>query len=198
MNGGAQSAIVVAAPPAPRAAPAVVRRLLERWHRAECALAVAAFAFIAGVLILDVLGREVLYPLLRALGLRPGATGVYGASKLAVFALVFASYAGLGIATATGSHLVPRIAFGVVPARWAPMLDRLADALTCAVLLGAAWYGTQLVADSYATSLRATVLQWPVWPFQLALPLGFASAALRYGCYAGWPALRPQRPDVVE
>jgi TRAP-type C4-dicarboxylate transport system permease small subunit len=179
-------------------APAAVRRLLGRWHRAECVIAVAAFGFIAAVLVLDVLGRELLHPLLRALGLQPGATGIYGASKLAVFALVIASYAGLGIATATGTHLVPQVAFGVVPAAWGPTIDRVADMLTCAVLLAAAGYAAQFVAASYASTLRAPVLQWPVWPFQLALPLGFGSAALRYACYACWPALRPRRPDVAD
>ena len=54
------------------------------------------------------------------------ATGIFAAQKMSVYALVIGSFVGIGIATATGSHLVPR-----VPSIWfrivgAP-LDRLAD-----------------------------------------------------------------------
>lgn len=184
--------------PAATEPPAAVRRLVEGWHRAECRLAVSAFAFIAGVLILDVIGREALGPLLKSLGILAGATGVYGAQKMAVFALVIATYAGIGIAAASGAHLVPRAAFNAVPPAWGATMDRIADLLTGLFLLGCAWYGVEFVRGSMATGLRAPVLQWLVWPFQLAIPLGFASAALRYFIFARWPALRPQRPDVQE
>ncbi len=79
--------------------PENVRRLLEGWHRAECWVAVGAFGFIAGMLILDVLGREFLGPVLRLLGFEPGATGIFFSQKLSIFALVIGSFAGIGIAT---------------------------------------------------------------------------------------------------
>jgi hypothetical protein len=44
-----------------------------------------------------------------------------------------------------------------------------------------------------STDLRAPVLNWPVWPFQLAIPLGFLSAAVRYFFFALWPACGPCR-----
>ncbi len=178
--------------------PAAARRLVERWHRVECRLAVSAFAFIAGVLILDVIGREAVGPLLKVLGIAAGATGVYGAQKMAVFALVIVTYAGIGIAAASGAHLVPRVAFNAVPSAWGAAMDRSADLLTGLFLLGCGWYGVEFVRGSMATGLRAPVLQWLVWPFQLAIPLGFASAGLRYLIFARWPALRPPRPDVQE
>ena len=99
---------------APAAAPATVAALLRGWHRAECWIAVACFAFIAAVLVIDVVGREFYGPLLRLLGLPVGATGLFGSQKLAVFALVIGGFAGIGIATATGSHLLPRLGFGWV------------------------------------------------------------------------------------
>jgi len=122
-----------------------------------------------------------------------GPTGIVGAQKMAVFALVIATYAGIGIATASAAHLVPQVAFGVVPAKWSATVDRVADVLSGTLLLAAAWYGAHFVAGSFATGIRASMLQWPVWPFQLAIPLGFGSAAVRYFCYARWPALRPRR-----
>ena len=179
-------------------APPYIRRLAEAWHRGECWVAVVAFGFIAVILLLDVLGRELVGPLLRLLGFSPGATGIFASQRLSIYALVIGSFAGIGIATATGSHLVPRVAFGWVPPEWGPALDRLADLLTAACLVAIAWFGFQYVASSYATDLRAPVLDWRVWRIQLAIPLGFLSAAGRYLLYARWPDLRPQPPEFQE
>jgi hypothetical protein len=42
------------------------------------------------------------------------------------------------------------------------------------------------------------VLDWSVWPFQLAIPVGFVSAACRYFVYTVWPSLRPGLPEFQE
>jgi TRAP-type C4-dicarboxylate transport system permease small subunit len=178
--------------------PPSVRRLAEAWHKGECWLAVAAFGFIAAILLADVIGREFIGPVLRFVGLDPGATGIFAAQKLSVFALVIGSFAGIGIATATGSHIVPRFAHGWVPAAWGPVMDRLADVLTGLFLVGVAWFGFKFVGSSLKTDLRAPVLDWPVWPVQLFIPLGFLSAAGRYFLYAVWPALKPRPPEFQE
>ncbi len=182
---------------APAAPPAAVT-LLRRWHRTECWLAVLAFSFIAAVLCIDVLGREVYGPVARLLGFEPGATGVFGSQKLAVYALIIGSFAGIGIATATGAHLVPRVAFKWVPAAWGPAMDRLADVFTGLFLLGVAWYGVQFVLASKASGVLAAVINVSAWPIQLAIPLGFMSAALRYFAFAAWPGLRPAAPEFQE
>jgi TRAP-type C4-dicarboxylate transport system permease small subunit len=65
-------------------------------------------------------------------------------------------------------------------------------------LIGVAWYGMEYVMSSMATDLRAPVLNWSVWPFQLAIPVGFASAAVRYLIYAAYPAARPIPPEFQE
>ena len=178
--------------------PPRVRGLVEIWHRGECWIAVAAFGFIAAILLLDVIGRELVGPLLRLVGLEPGATGIFAAQKLSVFALVIGSFAGIGIATATGSHIVPRFAHGWVPAAWGPAMDRLADVLTGLFLVALTWFGFKFVGSSFKTDLRAPVLDWSVWPIQLSIPLGFLSAAGRYFLYAVWPALKPQPPEFQE
>lgn len=183
----------VAAPAASR-----VQAVAEGWHKVECWIAVAAFSFIAIILLLDVLGRELLGPLIRVLGFPATATGIFASQKLSIFALVIGSFAGIGIATATASHLVPRVGFGWIPARWEPWFNRLADAITGLFLIGVAYYGWVFVASSMATDLRAPVLDWSVWPIQLAIPIGFLSAAGRYLLYAAWPALRPQPPEFQE
>ena len=183
----------MAAPAAPRA-----KAIADRWHRLECWIAVAAFAFIAVILLLDVLGREILGPLIRLLGFPATATGIFASQKLSIFALVIGSFAGIGIATATASHLVPRVGFGWIPASWEPWFNRLADAITGLFLVGVAYYAWIFVASSMATDLRAPVLDWPVWPIQLAIPIGFLSAAGRYFMYAAWPSIRPLPPEFQE
>jgi TRAP-type C4-dicarboxylate transport system permease small subunit len=191
-------------PPASRAAqsepspPAGARRVLVLWHRLECWLAVACFGFIAGIMLTDVILREFAGPLLRLVGFDPGALGIFAAQKLSVFALVIGSFAGIGIATATGSHLVPRVGHALFPPEWGPALDRAADLLTGLFLVGVAYYGFKFVGSSRLTDLRAPVLDWSVWPFQLAIPLGFLSAAGRYLLYATWPSLKPLAAEIIE
>lgn len=188
--------VALGAPVTPAAARA--KAVADIWHRFECWIAVVAFAFIAIILLLDVLGRELLGPLIRLLGFPATATGIFASQKLSIFALVIGSFAGIGIATATASHLVPRVGFGWVPAKWDPWFNRLADALTGAFLVGVAWYAWVFVSSSMATDLRAPVLDWPVWPIQLAIPIGFLSAAGRYVMYAAWPSIRPLPPEFQE
>jgi TRAP-type C4-dicarboxylate transport system permease small subunit len=187
--------------PAPaEPAPVLVdmRRLADNWHRGECWVAVVAFGFIAVILVLDVCGRELVGPLLRLVGLNPGATGIFAAQKLSIFALVIGSFAGIGIATATGAHIVPSFAAAWVPPVWRPAFERASDLLTAIFLVGVAWFGFKFVGSSFKTDLRAPVLDWSVWPIQLSIPLGFLSAAGRYFLYAVWPALKPQPPEFQE
>ncbi len=158
---------------------------------------VAAYGLIATLLVLDVMGRELLGPIFKALDIK-GATGLYGAQKASVYALVLASFCGIGIATATGSHLIPRVGFGWVPKAWGPHMDRLADLLTGLFMVGVAYYGYVFVASSMSTGLRAQAFNLPVWPFQIAIPLGFLSASVRYFFFAAYPALRPQPPEFQE
>ena len=157
-----------------------------------------AFSFIAAVLVIDVVGREFYGPVMRLLGQAPGATGLFGSQKLAVFALVIGSFSGIGIATATGVHLVPRLGFAWAPAAWGPRMDRLADLITGLFLLVVAWYGVVFVLASRQSGVLASVINVSAWPIQAVIPLGFASAALRYFVFAAWPALRPQPPEFQE
>ena len=174
------------------------QRVLHRWHRAECVIAVAAFTFIAGIILLDVLGREVLGRLLLWLGIDVGPTGVFFSQRLSVLALVIGAYAGIGIATATGSHLRPRLGDGWVPKAWGPAMDRLADVVTGLFLLAATFVAFQFVGVSIDKEERTMVLDWLVWPFQSFIALGFLSAGLRYFVFAAYPALRPVQAEGQE
>jgi TRAP-type C4-dicarboxylate transport system permease small subunit len=182
----------------PPSAPPAVQTVLRAWHRLECWIAVLAFSFIALVLMIDVIGREFYGPVMSMLGFEVGATGLFGSQKLAVFALVIGSFAGIGIATATGVHLVPRLAFKWVPASWSPHMDRIADVFTGLFLLGVTWYGVVFVIASKESGVLSAVINVSAWPIQMAIPLGFASAALRYFAFAVWPAVRPVPPEFQE
>jgi TRAP-type C4-dicarboxylate transport system permease small subunit len=184
--------------PQRKAVPDWLRQTLTVWHRIECWVAVVCFAFIALIMVVDVFGREVLGPVLAALGIDIGPTGIFAAGRLAMIALIVGSFMGVGIATATGSHLVPRVAHGWVPAEWNDALDRIADLVTGLFLLGFVWFGVVFVISTAETGLRMPVLDWPVWPLQSAIPLGFLSAALRNFVYAAWPELRPRPPEFQE
>lgn len=178
-------------------APAGARRLVDGWHRVECLIAVAAFGFIAVVLILDVAGRELLGPIYKAFDLK-GSPGIFAAQKMCVYALVIGSFCGVGVATATGSHLLPRLGFGWVPAAFGPTMNRIADVVTGVFFCGVAWYGWVYVQSSMQAGLRAQAFDMPIWPIQLAIPVGFLSAGLRYFFFAAWPALRPLPPEFQE
>jgi len=181
----------------PAPAPAGAQRVVDGWHRIECLVAVAAFGFIAVVLILDVAGRELLGPIYKAFDLK-GSPGIYAAQKMCVYALVIGSFCGVGVATATGSHLLPRLGFGWIPASFGPTMNRIADLVTGLFFCGVAWYGWVYVESSMQAGLRAQAFDMPIWPIQLAIPAGFLSAAVRYFFFAAWPALRPLPPEVQE
>ena len=179
------------------ATPIWVTKLLERWYRTECAIAVIAYSLIAIVLIADVMGREILGPIFRSLEIK-GQAGVYGAAKMSVYSLVVASFIGIGIATASGSHLRPRVGFSWIPTRWGPSMDRLADFVSGGFMFGLAWYGSVYVYSIFESGLRSPAFDIPLWPMQATIPLGFLSAGLRYLAFCRWPALRPIPSEVQE
>lgn len=179
-------------------APAGIVRLLAGWHWLECSVAVVAYILIMLLLMSDVVGREVVGPVLRLVGVDVGATGVYGSQKIALYAMVVGAFLGLGVATATGTHLLPRVGFGWLPKAWAPQIDRVADVLTGVLLCVTAWYGYVFVKSSMEAGLTVSVLEWPAWMIQSVIPAGLLSAALRYFIFAAWPACRPTPPEFQE
>ena len=178
--------------------PAFVTRFLHVWHMLERWIAVIAFSLIGFLIFADVAGRELVGPVGRALGLEIGATGIYGAGKMALFLLVIAAFAGLGVSVATGAQIVPRIAFKWIPDSWAPAVDRLGSLVSAFVLFATAYYGAIFVISSRDIGTVMPGLDWPVWIIQTAIPVGFASAGLRYLAFAIWPQSAPVREEMHE
>lgn len=161
------------------------RMAYEHWRRVETCVSAAAIAAIVLLLLYDVVGREWLAPLRRTAGESPWP--LYGGARLAVYAFVLACYSGLGAAAASGSLV--RLRLPTLQPPWERRMRRLADAVSALCLGGAAFAGALMVGESMAFALRTPLLHWPLWPLQLALPLGFASTALRLACLAAWPDL---------
>ena len=178
--------------------PTLILALLDVWHVLERWIAVIAFTLIGALIFADVTGREVVGPVGTLLGFDMGSTGVYGAGKISLFLLVIGAFAGLGISVATGTQIVPRIAFKWVPASWGSHVDRLANLLNGIVFVAVTYYGWVFVSASREIGTVMPGLDTPVWVFQAAIPLGFLSAAIRYFIFAIWPASAPAREEVPE
>lgn len=186
---------LIAAPapgPAP-AAPAGVRRMLAAWLRLESAVAIGGLGVAAALLTLDILARELLGPLARATGVSVLGQLPPGLSRYALYGILVSAFAGFAVASATGFHLGSGLG-GVPVPRWLERhRDRLGDLLTALVFAAFTWYAARFVLASFESGARASFLSWPAWPIQAAMPLAFGASAVRFGCFAAWPALRPAR-----
>lgn len=180
-------------------APAGVARALATWHRLECVLAVICFSFIAAMVVYDVLVRELIGPISASFGGKANAMAILGSTRMAVYALIVGAFLGLGITTARGAQIVPKIAFAWVPERWVGTVNRVSDLFAGLFLFGAAYFALLLVQSSRQTGmLTQGGIEFEVWIIQAVMPFGFVSVALRYLAYAAWPGLRPELPEFQE
>lgn len=179
-------------------APAAIIELLNWWHQIEKIVAVVAFSLIAILIFGDVLGRELIGPLGQFLNLDVGTSGIYGAQKKALYLLVVGAFLGIGVSVATAGQIVPTVAFHWLPASWEPMVDRLSYLLSAVILALIVYYGFLFVSLSKEVGTLVASLNWPAWQIQAVIPIGFASAGLRYLVFAIWPATAPQRPEFQE
>ncbi|MEZ5751706.1 MAG: TRAP transporter small permease subunit [Paracoccaceae bacterium] len=181
------------------AAPSKVRSFLDGWHTVEVWVAILAFSAIACLLIYDVLLREALMPLLGLVGIDGRGLVFYGSQKIAVYLLVLGAFTGIGIATWTGAQLVPKVGQRLFPAAWDQSANRVADVFTFAFLTAVAVIAAIYVHDTYLSGQRGSSgVSIEIWKVQIAIPLGFASAAIRYLAFAIWPDLRPANGETLE
>lgn len=160
-------------------APPPVRRALELVRQGELALTCAAFAVLAAVIFADVLAREIT------------GSGLSWARQIGVYANVLVTIVGIGLASASGTHLRPRFTDRWLPAAWDPWLIRIGELLTALFCLAFAWLALGVVRETYELDERSVALRLVVWPVQSVLPIAFLLAFLRHACYGIWPSLRP-------
>ncbi len=154
-------------------------RLLAVLGRIEQGVCAAGFLTLTVVLAADVASREL-----------TGA-GLVWARQVGVYANLLLTLAGIGLASASGTHLRPRFADRWLPSGMAHAMPRLQEATMSGACAFFALLGAVATHETYSLAERTALPSWPIWPFQLVIPLVFAVAAFRHGCYARWPSLRP-------
>jgi TRAP-type C4-dicarboxylate transport system permease small subunit len=153
--------------------------------RAEAVVAATAYAVVAGLLLGEIIAREVF------------VTSIWGSQKMAVFAAIVAGFLGLSLATAANAHLRPQFADGWWPRAWRGAIERFGDLLSAVIFAGMGIVAALYISDTFVNGDRAAVLYWSLWPIQLVLPYAFFSSAFRHFAFAGWPDLKPN-PAVKE
>lgn len=157
-------------------------RLLRALNTVESVAAAIAYVLVAALLIGDVVGREIF------------GKGIFGASKMAVFAAIVSGFLGLTLATAANAHIRPAFMDWVLPKRLA---ERLGDGFAAAFFIGAAVFAILFVMQSYEYKEKAAVLYWQLWPIQMVIPYAFFSNAIKHSIFAIWPDLKPQSEEAV-
>lgn len=161
-------------------------RILGAVTAAEKVIAFAALIVITGVLAADVAMRELL------------GVGLFGSLRVGVYALILCAMAGFGVATATGSHLRPVFADRLIPEKLVPLAIRLGQLASCGIMIVLAWSAWRMMIFVREIGEHDIALNIPVWTVQLALPLAFAIAAMRYLFYAIFPGLIPAEKGAAE
>ena len=145
----------------------------------ERAVIVAGFIIMTALLLIDTLGRELV------------GKGFFGANIYATYALICSAMAGFGIATALGGHLRPSFMDGLVSGANERAVVRLGQFVTAALAIVIMLAAIQFVSVTIEFNETNQVVGWPLWPIQMALPVGFGVAALRHLIYGIWPDLIP-------
>ena len=162
-----------------------IEKALYRLTWLEAAISITAYALVAGLLLADIIGRELF------------STSIYGAQKMVVQLTMIAAFMGLTLATGQGSHMRAEAADALVPKRWSTQADRFGYVLN-AVLYGAlAAISFKFMMETRHYGMRIPVLGWQMWPVQLVLPIAFSSSALKSLAFAAFPALAPKREIVI-
>ena len=151
---------------------------IVRWLKlGESIVATIAYAIVAGLLMADVIGRELF------------ATSFLGAQQIAVYGAIIAGFLGLTLATSDNAHLRPEF-MDFVFARHEALVSRLGDFVSAVFFFAGAWIAITFVGISMESGDRAPVLYFFVWPLQLVIPYAFASSGVKHLIFALEPGLK--------
>lgn len=158
----------------------IIKTTLAGVLKAERVVVALGFFTMTLLLLIDTLGREFF------------SIGLFGVNIFATYVLICAAMAGFGVATACGEHLRPKVADGLFKGKAAATSIRIGQLVTAAIALALTIAAIEFVVDTYNYGETNQVVGWPLWPVQMALPIGFGIAALRHFAYALYPSLQPQ------
>ncbi|MEX0284505.1 MAG: TRAP transporter small permease [Paracoccaceae bacterium] len=153
-------------------------RLIAILRQIEAIVATAAYAVVAGLLMADVIGRELFQ------------TSLLGTQQLAVYGAIIAGFLGLTLATSDNAHLRPEFMDFVFRGH-EEAIGRLGDLLSGLFFLGSAYVAWTFVAVSMEAGDRAPVLYFVVWPLQLVIPYAFISSGVKHLAFALRPDVKP-------
>jgi len=155
----------------------VLYNFLHKLRLIEAIMATVAYAAVACILMVDVIGREVFQ------------TSFLGAQQLAVYGAILAGFLGLTLATSDSSHLRPGF-LDFVFHKHHILIQRIGDGVSALFYLGASLVALQFVLLSMDAQDRAPVLYFVVWPLQIIIPFAFLSAGIKHAAYAWQPTLK--------
>lgn len=148
----------------------------------ESIVATAAYAAVAGLLMVDVIGREVF------------GHSFLGAQQLAVYGAILAGFIGLTLATSDSSHLRPGF-MDFLFRKHEHLAGRIGDSVSAAFYGFAAYVAWSFVAYSMEAGDRAPVLYFFVWPLQIIIPYAFVSAGAKHLIFGLRPDLKPSSAE---
>jgi TRAP-type C4-dicarboxylate transport system permease small subunit len=163
----------------------MLRAMLKTVTLTESIAATIAYAVVAVILMVDVIGREVF------------STSFLGLQQLAVYGAIIAGFLGLTLATSDNAHLRPAFLDRLAPTALEPMVQRLGDLVSAGFFFAGAWVCWSFVAYSMEVGDRAPVMYFLLWPLQLVIPYAFASAGLKHLIFAADPALKPAASETA-
>jgi TRAP-type C4-dicarboxylate transport system permease small subunit len=144
--------------------------LLRLWNIIETAL-ISAMAATALLLGIYQIGSRYLAPEL----------SYAGTEEMTVYLLVWAMFLSCSQIVARDAHVRPDLVLRLMPARGQRFLEMMNCVVAIVFCSGMAWYGARVVMEAYAYDDRSTgVLSFPMWIYDLALPIAGILMTLRY------------------
>lgn len=144
--------------------------LLRIWNSIETALvaAIAGLALLLGTY--QIMSRY----------LAPGLS-ILGTEELTIYLVVWAMFLSCSQLVARDGHVRPDLVLRLLPARARRILEMVDCLIAIAFSAGLAWYGARVVLEAYEFEDRSTgILSFPMWIYDLALPVAGVLMALRY------------------
>lgn len=155
------------------------RRILTLLFVTEAAVAISAYVVIAGLLLADVLMREL------------AGSSIWGAQRISVYLMIVIGFLGLGLAASKGRHLRPRFMDGLFPEHMSATADRIGSFIMMVIFAGFGAVAIEFLLEAIEYGDVARVIRIPLWYIQIIVPYAFFSTALRYAIFAVSPDLRP-------
>jgi len=161
-----------------------MKGLVRTLRLIEAIVATAAYAAVAGLLMADVIGRELV------------RSSIFGGQQLAVYGAIIAGFLGLTLATSDNAHLRPEF-MDFVFRRHERNMVRVGDLISALFFFLSAYVAWTFVAISWEAGDRAPVLYFVVWPLQLIIPYAFVSAGLKHLVFAIRTDIKPAPGEKV-